>query len=146
MVYFGADHRGYKLKSEIKGWLEEWGYDAVDMGNSKYDTEDDYTDFAIKVAEKVALDRGKGILICASGIGMAIAANKVKGVRAGLCTSKKQARLAREDDDINVLCLSADLVSSVRNKGIVKAYLETVFSSSEKHVRRIQKIKQYEKS
>lgn len=146
MVYIGADHRGYKLKKEMKRWLEEWGEEVVDLGNSKYDTDDDYADYAIAVAEKVAIERAKGILICASGVGMAVAANKVKGVRAGLCTNRKMARMAREDDDINILCLGADLVSMEKNKLIARAFLKTVFSSSEKHIRRIQKIKKYEKS
>ena len=130
---------------KIKEWLEVWGEDYVDLGSSKYNPEDDYSDIALKVSEKTAVDRGKGIVICSSGIGVCVAANKVRGVRAGLCTNKKQARLAREDDDINVLCLSADYVTDLVNKNIVKIFLTTKFSSEERHIRRIKKIKTYEK-
>lgn len=144
MIYLGADHRGYKLKERVKEWLEEWEVEYRDLGNDKYDKDDDYTEFALKVAEKVAGGGGRGILLCGSGVGVSIVANKVKGVRAALCTSEKQARKSREDDDVNVLCLSSDLVSEETNKKIVKMFLDTVFSSSERYIRRIGKIKKYE--
>lgn len=146
IVYLGADHRGFNLKDRVKEWLREWNYMSVDVGNSKYNKDDDYVDFALNVAERVRFEKAIGILICGSGIGMSIAANKVSGARAALCTSEKQARMARTDDDANVLCLSAELVSENDNKTIVKTFLETLFSSEEKYIRRIKKIKIYEQT
>jgi ribose 5-phosphate isomerase B len=114
------------------------------MGNEKYDKGDDYVDFAVKVGETVVKERQKGILICGSGVGMAVAANKVCGVRAGGLTSTKQARAAREEDDINVACLAADLLSMEQSQEIISIFLTTVFSSEERYIDRIQKIKKYE--
>lgn len=145
-MYLGADHRGLKLKNEILKWLAEWEEEVIDLGAKEFDPEDDYSEIAIKLAEKVASEKGRGILVCGSGVGVSIAANKVKGIRAGLCTSKKQTRLAREDDDINVLCLSGDLIDVEENKEIVKTFLETPFSSQEKDIRRIKRIKGYEET
>lgn len=143
-VYIASDHRGFDLKKKIKEFLNREEYKIIDLGNQKYDTDDDYTDFAIKLGEKTAKEKAKGILICGSGVGVCVSVNKIKGVRGGLCMSEKQARLARTDDDINVLCLSADLNSLEENEKIAKAFLETKFSSSENHFRRIIKIKEYE--
>ncbi|MBP9817492.1 RpiB/LacA/LacB family sugar-phosphate isomerase [Candidatus Shapirobacteria bacterium] len=144
MIYIGADHRGFRLKEEIKKWLMENHYESRDLGANEYDKEDDYTDIAIMVGEKVVGDNGKGVVICGSGAGASIAANKVRGVRAGLCTSEKQAKAARNDDDVNLLCLSADAVSVEDNIRIVEIFLETLFSSEERYIRRINKIKEYE--
>ena len=144
MIYIGADHRGFRLKEEISKWLESQHYEFRDLGAKEYDKEDDYPDISIKVAETVATEGAKGIIICGSGAGASIAADKVKGIRAGLCTSEKQAKAARNDDDINVLCLSTDAVSVDDNIKIVSVFLATMFSSDERHIRRINKIKQYE--
>lgn len=144
MIYIGADHRGYRLKEEIKKWLESQQYEYRDLGAKAYDKEDDYPDISIKLAEQVAIEGAKGILICGSGAGASIAANKVKGIRAGLCTMEKQVKVSRNDDDINVLCLSADSVSVDDNLKIVSVFLATMFSSEERHIRRINKIKTYE--
>lgn len=144
MIYIGADHRGFRLKEEIKKWLEGQQYECRDLGAKDYDKDDDFPDISIKLAETVAIEGAKGILICGSGAGASIAANKVKGVRAGLCTSEKQTKASRNDDDINVLCISADSVSVEDNIKIVSVFLATMFSSEERHVRRINKIKTYE--
>lgn len=144
MIYLGADHRGWKLKEKIKEWLEARNYSWKDMGNDKYTEDDDYVDFALEVGEKVVAEKTKGVVICASGVGVCVAANKVKGVRAGLCTNERQCRLAREDDDINVLCLGAEVVSEEENQEILKTFLETEFGPSERHMRRINKIRKYE--
>ncbi len=144
MIYIGADHRGFRLKEEIKKWLETEHYEYRDLGAIEYDKEDDYPDIAIKIAETVAIEGQKGILVCGSGAGASVAANKVRGIRAGLCTSEKQAKAARNDDDINLLCLSADSVSVEDNLKITSVFLATLFSSEERHVRRINKIKDYE--
>lgn len=144
MIYIAADHRGFRLKEEIKKWLENEHYEFRDLGASEYDKEDDYPDFAIKIGETVAVEGAKGILVCGSGAGASIAANKVKGIRAGLCTFEKQARAARNDDDINLLCLSADSVSIDENIKIVSVFLATLFGSEERYIRRINKIRKYE--
>ncbi len=144
MIYIGADHRGFELKQKIIEWLTDKGIIIRDLGSDKQDTDDDYVDFAIKVGEKVRDEGGKGILICASGIGMSIAANRVRGVRAGLCTCPKQARLAVEEDNINVLCLSGDLVGEEENFEIIKTFINSQFMAEERFIRRINKIKKYE--
>ena len=146
LIYVDADHRGFKLKNKIVECLREWEYEVTDLGRDICDEDDDYSEIAIKLAEKVTKDKTKGILICGSGVGVSIAANKVDGARAALCTSEKQARLSRVDDDANILCLSADLVDEEINLEIAKTFLETVFSSEEKHIRRINKIKEYERT
>ena len=82
LIYIGADHRGFKLKEIIKESLRDLGHQLTDLGSAKYDEEDDYTDIGLSVAEKVAFENTKGILICGSGVGVCVAANKVKGIRA----------------------------------------------------------------
>jgi len=146
VIYVGADHRGLNFKNKVVEFLRDKEYKVKDLGPVKYDQDDDYSDMAIKLAEKVVRENTKGILICGSGVGVCISANKVDGARAALATSEKQARLARTDDDANILCLSAELVDEEINLEIVKSFLETVFASEEKYIRRINKIKKYEKA
>lgn len=150
MIYIGADHRGYELKEKIKSWLSAWNYKFEDVGANEYDKNDDYPDFAKAVGEKVTLrqaqgQNAKGILICGSGIGVAIAANKVRGVRAGTGTQPKQVRASVNDEDLNVLALSADYTDEKQAHEIVKIFLETKFSGEERHIRRINKINDLEK-
>jgi len=144
MLYIGSDHGGFRLKERIGQFLREKEVLISDVGAEKYEARDDYVDFAVKLAERVAREAASGILICRSGVGMAIVANKVKGVRAGFCFCSKQARLAVEDSNINVLCLSADLVSEEDNIKIVRTFVNSTFVAEERHVRRINKIKKYE--
>lgn len=144
MIYIAADHRGFRLKEELKKWLEVELYEFRDLGPTEYDREDDYPTIAIKLGETIVADNGRGILICGSGAGASIAANKVVGVRAGLCTSVKQAASARNDDNINILCLSADWVSADDNQKIVASFLNILFSTEERYIRRINQIKDYE--
>jgi len=144
MLYIGSDHGGFRLKERIGQFLREKEVLISDVGAEKYEARDDYVDFAVKLAEGVAREAASGILICRSGVGMAIVANKVKGVRAGFCFCSKQARLAVEDSNINVLCLSADLVSEEDNIKIVRTFVNSTFVAEERHVRRINKIKKYE--
>lgn len=145
MIYLGADHRGFELKQKLKQWLDELGYKYEDMGAFEYNKDDDYPDFAKAVAEKVAENGdNKGILICGSGIGVTIAANKIKGIRAGTAMKPEQARASVNDEDLNVLAISADYTNENQAQEIVKAFLETKFSGEERHVRRINKIKNLE--
>lgn len=147
MIYLGADHRGYQLKGKIKVWLGEWGYGFEDVGNKEIDPEDDYTDFALRVSEGIVgvkdvrgSGENRGILICGSGIGMSIAANRVRGVRCGLCSSVEQTVAARREDDINCLALGADYISEDLARQIVEAFLKTSFQEEERYIRRISKL------
>jgi ribose 5-phosphate isomerase B len=146
VIYLGADHRGFKLKEELKNYLLGSGYTVRDLGNDRYDENDDYPDFAGKVAEKVSADplNSKGILICGSGIGVDIVANKFKEVRSSLVFSPDQAYAARYDDDANVLSLPADYLTGEEAKKIVSVWLQTPFSGEERHRRRLYKIKNLE--
>ena len=121
MIYIAADHRGFRLKEELKKWLEKNLFEFRDLGATKYDQDDDYPLIAIKLGETVVHENSRGVLICGSGAGASIAANKVIGVRAGLCTSVKQASASRNDDNINILCLSSDWISLDENQKILGA-------------------------
>jgi len=144
MIYIGADHRGFNLKEKVIQRLRDGNFEVTDLGASEYDSNDDYPDIAFKLGEKVVSENSKGILICGSGVGLCVAVNKIKGIRAGLCLLTKQARMGRNDDDINVICLNADMVSEDDNMEIVTTFLETPFGSEERFIRRINKIKEYE--
>lgn len=147
MIYLGADHRGYELKEKIKDWLLDWGFEYEDMGATKLDPQDDYPDYARKVAEKVVAGDGhRGVLICGSGIGVAVAANKVVGARAGTATNYEQIKAAVNDEDLNILALPGDFLNEHEAKEIVKAFLEAEFSKAERHLRRLNKIKDLEKN
>lgn len=142
-IYIGADHRGFALKEQLKKYLAREGYEVLDKGNAQYDAEDDYPDFACVVAERVSHEQdARGILICGSGAGVAIAANKFKGIRAATITDPEQARMARSDEDINILALPADFLDEKTAREIVQIFLTTVFSAAERHLRRIAKIEQ----
>ncbi len=141
IIYIGADHRGFELKEELKKFLAESGYEVVDLGNDHYDANDDYPDFAKLVAQKISNNpEDRGILICRSGAGVDIVANKFKGVRSALVTNVKQAELVRKDDDTNVLSLASELTNKEQAKKIVDVWLKTPFSGLEKDKRRINKI------
>ena len=142
ILYIGADHRGFQLKEYLKKFLEESGYTVNDLGNDKYDENDDYPDFAKLVADKVSADpyNSKGILICGSGVGVDIAANRFSRIRSALAFSPDQAMASRNDDDSNVLALSADFTDTEQVKKIVSVWLQTPFSGEERHKRRVEKL------
>ncbi len=146
MIYIGSDHRGYNLKEALKIYLQELNYNWEDSGAKELIPDDDYPDYALVVAKKVAEnpEENRGILLCSSGIGVDIVANKIKNIRSALCFDVKQAQMSRNDDDTNVLSLSADFISESLAKEIVRIWLETPFSGLEHHVRRIEKIKEIE--
>jgi len=143
VIYLGADHRGFKIKEVLKPFLKELGHEVVDLGNDHVDENDDYPDFANAVAKKVSQNPeiDKGILICGSGIGMAIAANKFENIRAAQVDKIEQAVLSKKDNNANVLTLSGNDLSESEVKEIVKIWLETPFSKEEKHERRLKKIR-----
>lgn len=143
-VFLGADHRGFFLKEKIKEWLKENGYEASDLGNTEFNPSDDYPDFSLPVAKEVSAGKGLGILFCGTGVGMNIAANKVKGVRAALVFNEGLAKQAREHGDSNILTLPADLLDEEKAITIVKTFLTTSFSGDERHKRRIAKIRKIE--
>ncbi len=142
-VFIGSDHRGFNLKNKILEKLREEGWNVVDTSN-KYDADDDYPDVAIDLGEKVIANNGLGVLVCGSGAGVCVGANKVKGIRAALAFNSRQARKMKEDDDINVACLSADFVSEEDNLEITKEFLKAIFMTEERFIRRVNKIKKYE--
>jgi len=144
MIYLGADHGGFSIKEKIKIFLDELKIEYQDLGNLKFDPQDDFPDSALAVAKKVAETNKKGILVCTNGLGASIVANKVKGIRAALVTTKKVAEQSREHLDANVLCLGAHVISFKDIKKIIKIWLETDFFSKEKYIRRLDKIKKIE--
>ena len=145
MIYLGADHGGFSFKEKIKEFLEkELKIEYSDLGNAKFEGDDDFVDYALAVAKKVAETGEKGILFCTNGQGMCIAANKIKGIRAVEPTSKKTAQQSREHLDANVLCIGEHVVSFRDAKKIIKIWLETEFFSKDRYIRRIKKIRQLE--
>lgn len=144
MLYLGTDHGGYNFKENIKKFLDELKVEYSDLGNFKFEPEDDYPDFAVAVAKKVAETGEKGIIFCTNGLGACIAANKVKGIRAVAPITKKTAEQSREHLDANVLCLGAHVISFKDAKKIIKIWLETEFFEKEKYIRRLNKIKEIE--
>ena len=140
MIALGSDHGGYGLKQEIIGYLEEKGIEYKDYGC--YDESPcDYPVFGKKAAQAVVSGEcEKGILICGTGIGISIAANKIKGVRAALCHDVFSAKATREHNDANILAMGARVTGAGLALEIVKAFLETPFSNDERHIRRIKQI------
>lgn len=143
MIYIGADHNGYGLKKNLKDYLSSAGYTVQDQGDTEFKPEDDFPVFAASVCSAVlgASDPdAKGILICGSGQGMCIAANRYKGIRATLCWDRKSAREARNDDDANVLCLPANSLDPKEVNVIVETWLNTPFAGAARFVRRLKEI------
>lgn len=145
-LYIGADHNGFELKNELKPWLQEQGHTVIDMGPAAFEKTDDYPDVGYELAKKVAEkpDERRGVLVCGSGVGMAVVAGKVKGIRASLIHDPDIARAAQRDDNVNVLALGAQYIAPNKAKEVLAAWLTTPFSGEERHVRRIGKISQYE--
>lgn len=146
-IIIGADHRGFELKNLLKAWLSQIGHSVEDVGPDQHDNNDDYPDLGFKVGEAVAASPDRvGIVVCGSGVGMAIAAGKVPGVRAALIHNFKMAEAAKRDDNINVLALGADFISLTDAQQVIAAWLETPFGNQERYIRRLQKISDYENS
>jgi ribose 5-phosphate isomerase B len=146
-VFLGSDHAGYELKQHLVGWLTANGHEPVDCGPAEYDAADDYPPFVLRAAERTVAEPGSfGIVIGGSGNGEAIAANKVKGVRAALAWSEDTARLGREHNDANVISIGArmhDLDTATR---FVELFLTTPYSTAERHARRIAMLTRYEET
>jgi RpiB/LacA/LacB family sugar-phosphate isomerase len=147
VIFIGADHRGLALKAVVNTWLAGRGYQFEDLGAYEYNQDDDYVDFAIAVAQRVADrgDSGRGVVICGSGVGVDVAANKVEGVRSVLGFALPQVVAARHDDNVNVLALAGDYCDGRQAVMLVERFLSTVFIENEKYLRRLEKLKRYEK-
>ncbi len=144
-IYIGADHRGFELKELLKLWLASLGHAVTDCGSQELNPNDDYPDIAFAVAEKTVADpESRGIVLCGSGVGVTIAANKVKGARASTGISVDEVRLGRGDDDMNILAISANWTGEDVVKSMIETFLATPFTGDERHVRRLNKIKERE--
>ena len=143
-VAVASDHAGYSLKKETVDLLNESGYDVMDLGTHSTDSVD-YPDYAQALGEAVQSGRAdRGIMICGSGVGACVAANKMRGVRAGLCHDTYSAHQGVEHDNINVLCLGARVIGPAVSEELVRAFLEAKFTEEERHVRRLEKVNRLE--
>ncbi len=138
-IAIGSDHAGYELKEKIKAFLTKEKYEFEDFGTNSSESVD-YPDFAKRVSEAVLGGHEFGILICSSGIGMSMSANKFPGIRAAFCVSPELAKAGREHNNANVLTLGARFTDENLAKKIVKTFLETEFTDEERHMRRIKKM------
>ena len=145
-VFLASDHAGFDVKEKVKKFLDRKNISYHDLGPSENISRDDYPDYASKVASRIARNKDyRGILVCGSGVGMCIAANKVKGIRAVAAYDKYTAQFSRLDNDANVLCLRGRKFSFHKTKKIISIWLNTKFSNEERHIRRIRKIEELEK-
>jgi ribose 5-phosphate isomerase B len=146
-IAIGADHAGYPLNERVIDELLSAGHNLIDFGTHNGSVADDYPDYALKVGQ--AIQQGEadiGILICGSGVGAAVAANKLKGVRAALCGDTYSGHQSREHDDCNVLCLGARVVGEELALEIMRAFVAARFSGEERHLRRLEKVADIEKA
>lgn len=146
IIYIGADHRGFELKEHLKNFLQSKGYQVADMGNASYDESDDYPDFAEAVARKVSAnyENARGLLICGSGVGVDVVANKFRSVRSALASTADQAFDSRNDDDANILSLGANYLKPEDAEKIVLTWLTTPFAGEERFRRRLEKVRNLE--
>jgi ribose 5-phosphate isomerase B len=143
-IALGSDHAGYPLKDHLASWLAEAGHAVYDLGTHNTDPVD-YPDYAAAVASAVLDGRAdRGIIICGSGAGAAVAANKLNGIRASVAHDTYTAHQMVEHDDVNVLCLGARVIGSELAQDLIDAFLKAKFSREDRHVRRVEKIKALE--
>ena len=146
-IAVAADHGGFPLKADLIRLAESLGCRVTDLGAYQYEALDDYPDFAIKAAravQKGEVDRA--IVLCGSGVGACVVANKVRGVRAGICHDTYSAHQGVEHDNMNVLCLGARIIGSELAREIVTAFIKAAFSGEERHVRRLSKVQELEEN
>lgn len=140
-ILVGADHGGFALKQELAAHLRERGHEVVDLGAHEYDGADDYPDFALAVARGVAAGDGdRGVIVCGSGVGACVAANKIKGVRAVLSHDTYSAHQGVEHDAVNVLCLGGRIIGGALAREVLDAFVSATFSGEDRHRRRLQKV------
>ena len=141
IVAVGADHGGFSLKVELVPWLQSQGYQILDQGAHSFEPADDYPDFVETVAaEVISGGAERGILICGSGVGAAVAANKFPGIRACLCHDVYSARQGVEHDELNILCLGGRIIGIELAKELVASFLNASFTGEERHRRRMAKV------
>jgi len=146
IVAVGTDHAGFPLKATVTQVLRESGHELLDCGARTVVPGDDYPDYARAVAEAVMQKRAeRGVILCGSGVGASVAANKFAGIRAALCHDTFSARQGVEDDAMNVLCLGARVIGPALAAEIVQAFLRATFSEAERHRRRVAKIQEFER-
>jgi ribose 5-phosphate isomerase B len=144
-IYIGADHRGYELKEKIATWLFDLNYDFEDLGATHLDPADDYTKYAAEVASMVSKrPHSKGVLLCGSGVGVEVVANKFDGIRAAIGKNVLQVKAGRKDDDMNVLVIASDFTDVKEARGMLIAFLETKYDDSARHERRLEDIEKIE--
>jgi RpiB/LacA/LacB family sugar-phosphate isomerase len=144
-VVLGADHAGYEMKQELLTYLGKQGFEIIDVGTDTCDVPSDYPTFARKIADVVLSGKAeRGILICGSGVGASIAANKIKGIYAGLCHDTYSAHQGVEHDRMNVLCLGSRIIGIMLAQEICTAFLNANFTPEERHVRRTAMVKALE--
>lgn len=144
-IFIGADHRGYELKEKIAKWLFEMEYPYQDLGAYHLDPNDDYPKYAEQVASLVAATEGsRGVLLCGSGVGVDVVANKFDGVRSSIGKSVPQVEAGRNDDNMNVLVIAADFTTEKEAKAMLIAFLETKYAEKARFEKRLQEIKEIE--
>lgn len=145
MIYLASDHRGFELKQKLFKRLQDEGMIVADLGNDHLDPNDDYPEFAKKVAEAtVSAEENRGILLCGSGVGVDIVANKIPGIRSALVFDSVRTKQSREHEDVNVISLPADILDEQTTWEIVSAFLNTPFSNNQRHIRRLEEVKKVE--
>ncbi|WP_242919843.1 RpiB/LacA/LacB family sugar-phosphate isomerase [Pontibacter liquoris] len=146
-IGIAADHGGYALKEIILPFLKEHGHTVTDFGAYSLNNQDDYPDYIVPLARAVASQEvERGIAVCGSGVGAAIVANKIAGVRAALINDHFSAHQGVEDDDMNLLCLGGRVTGNMAAKDLIVAYLNATFTGAERHLRRLQKVQQLEQN
>lgn len=146
-IVIGADHAGYEMKQGAVEHLKQLGHQVIDIGTHEPGKPDDYPDFALLVAKQLQAGQAeRGILICGSGVGVSVAANKFKGIRAAVCHDHYSARQGVEHDDMNVLVLGSRVIGPNVAIDLIDGYLESKFSGEARHVRRLAKVKAFEES
>lgn len=143
MLFIGSDHAGLELKDDVRKWLQERGESVTDLGTDSKENVD-FTIYAKKVADSVVKQNGKGILFCYSGQGMAIAANKIDGIRAAVAWIPEIAEESKAHSNTNILCLPSNFIKSDQAIAIVNMWLSTPFAGEERYLRRIKQIKELE--
>lgn len=138
-IYIGADHNGFQLKQALISYLSQLGHEVIDKGDTQLNPQDDFPQYGAKVASAILSSddkNAKGVLICGSGQGVCIAANRFKGIRAALAWNRREAQAARNDDDSNVLCLPARELDEKSAMDITETWLNTAFSAAPRYIRR----------
>lgn len=145
-IAIGADHAGFELKEKLREFLQDEDYEIIDVGPLAFEPGDDYPIYAAQVGRMVSVgDADRGILVCDSGIGVDIVANRFPGVRSALVHDEELAKITRQHNDSNVLCLGAMFLDDTKAERIVTNWLETEFSHAERHERRIEEIEELDR-